>query len=35
MVDEVHSNGTLVELHVSVDKNPAHSPNGRDNANGA
>ena len=35
MVDEVHSNGTLVELHVSVDKNPAHSPNGRNNVNRA
>ena len=34
MVDEVHSNGTLVELHLSVDQNPAHSPNGRNNLNG-
>ena len=35
MVDEVHSLGVLAELHVSVDKNPASSPNGRNSANGA
>ena len=35
MVDEVQSNGTLAELHASVDHNPAHSPNDRNNANGA
>ena len=35
MVDQVHSMGILAELHVSVDKNPAPSPNGRNNANGA
>ena len=35
MVDEVQSNGTLAELHASVDHNPAPSPNGRSNANGA
>ena len=35
MVDQVHSKGVLTELHVSVDKNPMPSPNGRNNANGA
>ena len=35
MVDQVHSKGILTEVHVSVDKNPTPSPNGRNNANGA
>ena len=35
MVDQIHSLGVLAELHASVDHNPAHSPNGRNNVNGA